>query len=156
MNFSGSTARLLLAILVAIATGAGVANGHGRQVAITIDDLQRGGDGGPYDPASVRAMTEKLLRPFREQKIPVIGFVNAGRNVKNTVELQKVLNLWLGAGADLGNHSYSHIDINAVSWSKQLAGSQCAGRLRPPSPRGHCCSASSAYVRDLECRVQIV
>jgi hypothetical protein len=51
----------------------------GRQVAITIDDLPRGGDLGPTDLASIRAMTEQLLRSFRKQKIPVIGFVNEGR-----------------------------------------------------------------------------
>ncbi len=115
MTLPRPSRRVLLAILAGITIGAGVAEGHGRQVAITIDDLQRGGDGGPYDPAAVRAMTVKLLRPFREQKIPVIGFVNAGRNVKNSAELRKILNLWLDAGADLGNHTFSHIDINEVT-----------------------------------------
>ncbi len=104
----------IFAILVTLSIGAGVASGHGRQVAITIDDLPRGGDGGPYDRATVRAMTERLLRPFREQKIPVIGFVNAGRHVKDSAELRDVLNLWMDVGAELGNHSYSHLDINEV------------------------------------------
>jgi peptidoglycan/xylan/chitin deacetylase (PgdA/CDA1 family) len=105
----------LFALVVTLLIGAGFAMGHGRQVAITIDDLPRGGDGGPYDPATVRAMTEKLLRPFREQRIPLIGFVNAGRHVSDSAELREILNLWLDAGADLGNHSYSHADINLVS-----------------------------------------
>lgn len=69
-----------LAFLVTLLISAGAAVGQARHVAITIDDLPRGGDGGPYDMAHVRAMTEKLLRPFREQQIPVIGFVNAGRH----------------------------------------------------------------------------
>ena len=55
----------------------GIAAAQSRQVAITIDDLPRGGDGGGRDLASVRAMTEKLLDPLRG--IPLIGFVNAGR-----------------------------------------------------------------------------
>ena len=50
-----------------------------RAVAITIDDLPRGGDKGPRDLASIQAMTAKLLAPFAQQKIPVTGFVNAGR-----------------------------------------------------------------------------
>jgi peptidoglycan-N-acetylglucosamine deacetylase len=84
-----------------------------RQVAITIDDLPRGGDGGPYSLAAVRAMTEKLLGPFREQHIPVTGFVNEGRNVEFGAEgLRQILDLWLDSGADLGNHSRSHLDIN--------------------------------------------
>jgi peptidoglycan/xylan/chitin deacetylase (PgdA/CDA1 family) len=77
-----------------------------RRVAITIDDLPRGGDGGPRDYESLRTMTEKLLAPFKEQKIPVIGFVNEGKIP--ALELRKILDQWLDAGADLGNHTYSH------------------------------------------------
>ncbi len=87
----------------------------GREVAITIDDLPRGGDGGPRSLADVRAMTERLLKPFRDERIPVIGFVNEGRQVELGAEgLRQILDLWLDAGADLGNHSYSHFDINSV------------------------------------------
>jgi peptidoglycan/xylan/chitin deacetylase (PgdA/CDA1 family) len=76
------------------------------RVALTIDDLPRGGDGDASNYESVRVMTEKLLAPIRAQKIPVIGFVNEGK--MPTPELRKILNLWLDAGADLGNHTYSH------------------------------------------------
>ena len=86
-----------------------------REVAITIDDLPRGGDSRERDLATVRAMTEKLLRPFREQGIPLTGFVNEGRPVDFGSEgLREVLENWLDAGADLGNHSYSHLNINNV------------------------------------------
>lgn len=83
-----------------------------RQVAITIDDLPRGGDAGPRDLPALRAMTTKLMAPFREQKIPVIGFVNAGRFDGTAAGLREILEIWLDAGADLGNHSWSHPDIN--------------------------------------------
>jgi len=87
-----------------------------RQVAITIDDLPRGGDGGDRSLAGVAAMTDKLMRPFAEQGIPVTGFVNEGRAVDFGRDgLRQVLEIWLDAGADLGNHSYSHPDLNAVS-----------------------------------------
>ena len=86
-----------------------------RQVAITIDDLPRGGDGGPRTFVAVRAMTERLLKPFRDGRIPVIGFVNEGRDVEfGPKGVQQILDLWLDAGADLGNHSYSHLNINKV------------------------------------------
>lgn len=79
-----------------------------RRVAITIDDLPRGGDG-PQDYQSVRAMTKKLLAPIKEQKIPVIGFVNEGK--MPAPELRKILDLWLDAGAELGNHTKSHVSF---------------------------------------------
>ncbi|HEV3333411.1 MAG TPA: polysaccharide deacetylase family protein [Bryobacteraceae bacterium] len=94
----------------------------GREVAITIDDLPRGGDGGPRDLAGVRAMTRRLLKPFQEQKIPLIGFVNEGRPVEFGPEgLRQILDLWLDAGADLGNHSYSHLNINQVPLEQYTA-----------------------------------
>src|SRR5580692_4454943 len=93
----------------------------GRQVAITIDDLPRGGDMGPIDLASLRAMTEQLLRPFREQRIPVIGFVNEGRGDLAARDLRQILDLWLDAGADLGNHSYSHLNLDDVPLEEYTA-----------------------------------
>ncbi len=102
--------RLLFVFLVCTVTHLTAA---GRQVAITFDDLPRGGDGGSRSLADIRAMSERLLRPFRDQKIPVVGFFNEGRQVEFGPEgLRQILDLWLNFGADLGNHSYSHLNIN--------------------------------------------
>jgi peptidoglycan/xylan/chitin deacetylase (PgdA/CDA1 family) len=91
------------------------ATAAGGEVAITIDDLPRGGDSAERDLDAVRVMTERLLRPFRDERIPVVGFVNEGRPVEFGADgLREVLELWLDAGADLGNHSYSHLNINNV------------------------------------------
>jgi len=96
--------------------------GSGREVAITIDDLPRGGDGGSRSLAGVRAMTERLLKPFRKERIPLIGFVNEGRQVDFGPQgLRQILDLWLTAGADLGNHSYSHLNINSVPVEEYIA-----------------------------------
>jgi peptidoglycan-N-acetylglucosamine deacetylase len=86
-----------------------------RRVAITIDDLPRGGDSSREgrDLASIRSMTLKLLEPLGG--IPVIGFVNAGRATQlDDAGLQSVLKLWLDHGATLGNHTWSHPDLNTV------------------------------------------
>jgi peptidoglycan-N-acetylglucosamine deacetylase len=92
-----------------------------RQVAITIDDLPRGGDRGPQTLAAIRAMTAQLLKPFRRQKIPVIGFVNEGRVALGAQGLRQILDLWLDAGAELGNHSYSHLNINNIPLAEYTA-----------------------------------
>jgi len=102
--------------------GVAIASAAGREVAITIDDLPRGGDGGPRDLAGVKAMTQRLLKPFHDQKIPLIGFVNEGRQVDFGPQgLRQILDLWLDAGADLGNHSYSHLNINNVPLDQYTA-----------------------------------
>jgi len=93
----------------------GTAAGGSREVAITIDDLPRGGDGGGRTFKEVRGMTVRLLAPLREQKIPVTGFVHPGRTELAPLELRSILDLWLEAGAELGNHTYSHADLNTVS-----------------------------------------
>jgi peptidoglycan/xylan/chitin deacetylase (PgdA/CDA1 family) len=88
--------------------------GQPRQVAITIDDLPRGGDLPPArDLAAIRAMTVKLLAPLRG--VPLIGFVNGGRiDSLSKSDLQTVLKIWLDHGATLGNHTWSHPDLNTV------------------------------------------
>ena len=104
-------AALLLLILPAVLAGA-----H-REVAITIDDLPRGGDTadkGSRTFGEIRVMTERLLAPFREQHIPVTGFVHPGRTELATPDLRRILDLWLDAGADLANHTWSHADLNRV------------------------------------------
>ncbi len=103
-------------IPLALLLSATMCLGAGREVAITIDDLPRGGDGGPRNLAGVTSMTKLLLRPFREQNVPVIGFVNEGHAEQlGPSGLRQVLDLWLDAGANLGNHSYSHFNINDVT-----------------------------------------
>lgn len=67
-------------------------------MTITIDDLPRGGDAN-QTPEADRAMTVKLLAPFKGDHIPVIGFVNECRH---TDEVRSPLTLWVAAGADLG------------------------------------------------------
>ena len=49
-----------------------------REVAITIDDLPRGGDSG-CEAGPLLAMTAKLMKPFRDGHIPVTGFVIGSR-----------------------------------------------------------------------------
>ena len=84
-----------------------------RQVAVTFDDL-------PSQPSSVpsndvprlRDVTTKLLKTLTSNHIPAIGFVNEGKLYRFNGELDPqrvgVLKMWLDAGLELGNHTYSH------------------------------------------------
>ena len=92
-----------------------------RQVAVTFDDLPGAtasvaGDGVP----ALEAMTRRLLSAVREARVPAIGFVNEGklapdgRREEGRVAL---LRLWLDAGFELGNHTYSHLDLNRTPLS---------------------------------------
>ena len=93
-----------------------------RRVAVTIDDLPRGGDGSAPTFEAVRTMNERLVRPFRQAGIPFTGFVNEGRaSILGEGDLRRILDIWLDAGADLGNHSYSHYDINQVPLAQYTA-----------------------------------
>ncbi len=84
-----------------------------RQVAVTIDDLPAGmADRMPA--ADITAMTAKLLTTLRDQKIPVVGFVNEKKLYKTgeVDERIKSLQMWLDYGFELGNHTYSHMSLN--------------------------------------------
>jgi peptidoglycan-N-acetylglucosamine deacetylase len=83
-----------------------------RQVAITIDDLPE--QAGSCAPGAIRGLTSRLLEPFRAERIPVTGFVIGSRCERELGRegLLEILNLWLEADADLGNHTWSHPDLN--------------------------------------------
>lgn len=87
-----------------------------RQVAVTIDDLPAGmADRLPA--ADITAMTTKLLTTLRDQKIPVVGFVNEKKLYKTgeVDERIKALQMWLDYGFELGNHTFSHFSLNRVT-----------------------------------------
>jgi len=84
-----------------------------RQVAVTIDDLPAGmADRMPA--ADITAMTTRLLTILRDQKVPVVGFVNEKKLFKlgEVDERIKALQMWLDYGFELGNHTYSHMSLN--------------------------------------------
>jgi peptidoglycan/xylan/chitin deacetylase (PgdA/CDA1 family) len=92
-----------------------------RAVVVTFDDL-------PATPAGVvandtvglEALTRKLLGAVRRYRVPAIGFVNerglfVDGNGRDEVDGRvRLLRLWLDAGLELGNHGYSHRDLNTV------------------------------------------
>jgi peptidoglycan-N-acetylglucosamine deacetylase len=87
-----------------------------REVAITIDDLpfaQSGPQACDYE--QLRLLTDRLLTPIRGRRVPVTAFVIGGNCPKLTPEQrQSILGLWTGAGAELGNHTFSHQGLNTM------------------------------------------
>jgi peptidoglycan/xylan/chitin deacetylase (PgdA/CDA1 family) len=91
-------------------------NAPQRTIAITIDDLPAG-NAKSMTAAEITEMTAKLLATLKEQKVPAVGFVNERKLYKEgEVDARiKALNMWLDAGFELGNHTFSHTSMNNVS-----------------------------------------
>jgi peptidoglycan/xylan/chitin deacetylase (PgdA/CDA1 family) len=88
-------------------------NKTAREVAITFDDL-------PATPGNVQVaeINNKLIATITKHKIPAIGFVNEGRlyeGGKLANMRVALLQKWIDAGLELGNHTYSHIQIDRAS-----------------------------------------
>jgi peptidoglycan/xylan/chitin deacetylase (PgdA/CDA1 family) len=104
-----------------------------RQVAVTIDDLPAGmADRLPA--AEITAMTTKLLGTLRDQKIPVVGFVNEKKLYKpgEVDERIKALQMWLDYGFELGNHTFSHASLNQVglkAWEDDVIQGESVTRM---------------------------
>lgn len=90
-----------------------------RRIALTVDDL-------PWvqlpsvPTARIIADHHRLIAAIRAAGVPVIGFVNAGKlddDGRPQAERVAMLSDWLDAGAELGNHTYSHADLHAVGLS---------------------------------------
>ena len=89
----------------------------GREVAITIDDLptaQAGARGCEW--TLLESLTRRLLEPIRSQNVPVTAFVIAGHCLELPAERRRaIFEMWISAGVELGNHSYSHPDLNSTA-----------------------------------------
>jgi peptidoglycan-N-acetylglucosamine deacetylase len=85
-----------------------------REVAVTFDDLPAPADSVvSYDPAALQAMTARLLAELKQYRIPTIGFVNEEKLDRGDFSQRvDILKMWVNAGFPLGNHTYSHLDID--------------------------------------------
>jgi peptidoglycan/xylan/chitin deacetylase (PgdA/CDA1 family) len=83
------------------------------EVAITVDDLPVHGDL-PY-PMTRPEIAKRMIEAFKAKGVPgVYGFVNA-KNIGGDEEKAQVLKVWADSGFALGNHTFSHIDLNTNS-----------------------------------------
>lgn len=108
----------LIATVLVLSCPAAQANSG--QIALTFDDL-------PAltilrDQSYVNDLNRKLLRGLKRHHLPAIGFVNEGKlDELDRPQQIAVLNAWLDAGMDLGNHSYSHESPNILGADAYIA-----------------------------------
>src|SRR5215470_4896462 len=104
-----------------------------RSVAITIDDLPAGA-ANSMTATAITEMTTKLLGTLRDQKIPVVGFVNEKKLYKTGEVDQRIqaLRMWLDYGFELGNHTFSHASLNKVglpAWEDEVVQGESVTRM---------------------------
>ena len=105
---------LPLALLVAAPTGPFCVAEEAplRPLLVTVDDLPIAGGG--HDTAEERlAITEGLLGHLERHGIQAVGLVTWG-NVRDAAG-RALLERWLAAGHELGNHSYAHPSYSRTS-----------------------------------------
>lgn len=104
------------------------------RVAVTIDDVPWVG---ALPPQGRAWGNDRVVQALVDHQVPATGFVNCDRVEKNDSVLQK----WLQAGLELGNHQAAHDDLNKTPEEKWLAGvDRCHELLRtetsPPRAAG--------------------
>lgn len=115
---------LLLAMPLAHATTTEPDTAPDRRIAITFDDLPWASlDPNTPQPAQgtvpprIAAESARLLQAIKDSRTPAIGFVNSARLlVHGQPQSDRIalLDAWLDAGLELGNHTATHSDLHAV------------------------------------------
>lgn len=101
----------LLALLSLTVAGGALA-ADAKRIAITIDDLPAA-SATPMAPAEAERLNQQLLTALQRHGAKAVGFVNEDRllvpgHVDDGVAL---LNAWLDAGMELGNHGFGHLGL---------------------------------------------
>ena len=102
-----------------------------REIAITIDDLPLVASK-MNTAANQKRATDRftnIVNAFVTYKVPATGFVIAGAIEKGQ---KAFLEQFLKAGLTLGNHTYSHYNLNAMSAEKYIADIDRADKILAP------------------------
>ena len=107
---------LLTALLVCALRTVALA---GTEMAITIDDLPAHG-ALPQGMQRVE-IARRIISVLKERTVPsVYGFVN-GAQLRDNPGYLEILKHWVQAGFQLGNHTFSHLDIDRVTTAEYIA-----------------------------------
>jgi peptidoglycan/xylan/chitin deacetylase (PgdA/CDA1 family) len=122
MRSIGLAPALLVLTLVSLTGATSPRTGGDRVVAITIDDLPVVAVSSSSDWASV---TARLLATLRRHHVPAVGFVNERKlYVNDALDASRValLEAWLQAGQELGNHTFAHRSAHTTPLDEYLEG----------------------------------
>jgi len=100
---------------------------HPIKVAVTVDDLPEHGDLPPG--VSREDVSRGILKAFKENGVDhAYGFTN-GYFMDRSPEEIAILKEWLIAGYPLGNHTYSHSELDSVTTDSYIADIEKQDRL---------------------------
>ena len=90
-----------------------------QQIAFTFDDLPAHGPlpPGEFRPRPIRSILATLKA---ERMPPVYGFVNGFRVARYPYQIE-LLREWIAAGNPLGNHTWSHPELDKLSAARYIA-----------------------------------
>ncbi|MFJ6025363.1 polysaccharide deacetylase family protein [Brevundimonas sp. NPDC092305] len=116
--------RVLSLACAVLLLGAVPALAQNRQVAVTFDDLPyQAPDEVLCDPDAAMRLTQNFVDMLRPLDTMAAVFVNEGKvcEAQRPTLLPAILNVWLDAGLDLGNHTFTHINIHQNTVETYLA-----------------------------------
>lgn len=105
--------------------------GEVREIAITIDDLPLVASKMNTPANQQRSIDrfERIIQTLKDNDVPATGFVIAGAIEKGQ---WKFLEDFRNAGFSLGNHTYSHYNLNQKSTEKYIADIDRADKILTP------------------------
>jgi len=90
-----------------------------RPILITVDDLPIAEDRLHSDPAERERITREMLRALAKHRVTAVGLV-AGKHHPAAAD-ENLLDLWVKAGHELGNHSFSHLNYSETDIQPYIA-----------------------------------
>ncbi len=113
INITGCASWVLASLVATSALGVGSAGS--RSVAVTFDDLPAvASSTGNCNLEGMLDLNRRLLNQIETHRVPAAGLVKEGGICDRLREnhLPRLLSMWLDDGHELGNHTFSHFDIN--------------------------------------------
>jgi len=118
-SLSMATCCLVILLGVGLPVAGTSATPERRPILITVDDLPVAAGRLHQDPADRERVTRGLLDVLAKHHIRAVGFVIAG-NIRGDSDC-RLLDLWLAAGHELGNHSYGHPNYAGMDSAAYIA-----------------------------------